>query len=919
MEQVTLTIDGRKVTAQKGTPVLQIALGAGIYIPHLCYDPDLKPYGACRLCVVEIEQVRGMPTACTVPAAEGMVVHTDSPAINQVRRVTTELLMADHPLDCLTCPSNASCGLLRVASYLGIDRIRFKKSTRDLPVDDSNPFFYRDLSKCVLCGRCIRACQEIEGVGAIDFSFRGYQRKVSTFGDKPLAESRCESCGECLVRCPVGALALKRRAQPAREVKTLCPYCGVGCGLYLGVRGNTVVSVRGDRDNPVNRGNLCVKGRFGHDFINHPDRLTTPLVRRNGELEPASWEEALDLVARRLAPYRGDRFALIASAKCTNEENYLFQKFARAVMHTNNVDHCARLCHASTVAGLAQTVGSAAMTNPIGDVLEAATILSIGSNTTATHPVIGMRVRKAVRNGTKLIVINPREIELCRYASLWLRQRPGSDVALLLGLMKVIVDEGLQDTAFIENRCQNYDALKGSLEGVTLDWVEEVTGVPRSQVVEAARLYARNKPAAILYGMGITQHTHGTDNVMAVSNLALLTGNVGNPGSGINPLRGQNNVQGACDMAALPNVYPGYQPAANAQVRERFEAAWGCSLDPSPGLALTEIFQPDHAGQIRALYIIGENPVLSDPNARHVEEVLRGLDFLVVQDIFLSETARLADVVLPGATFAEKDGTFTNTERQVQRLRKAIEPVGDSRPDWQVTCELAQKMDSPGFDFQHPSEIMEEIARVTPSYAGISYARIENEGLPWPCPSSEHPGTPRLHSERFPTSSGKAQFVGLAYRPPAEVPDERYLVVLTTERSLYQYHTGTMSRRVEGLNQLRGEELVEMNPEDARKSRVADGDRLLVSSRRGTVKAKAKVTPVSPPGVVCMSFHFAESPTNVLTNSDLDPVAKIPELKVCAVRIEQQPETKTRAQVRPTSAKRAPRTAGTRRRKGRKG
>ncbi|MFH1141492.1 MAG: formate dehydrogenase subunit alpha, partial [Chloroflexota bacterium] len=772
MDQIALTIDGQKVMTGKGTSVLEAALGTGIYIPHLCHDPDLKPYGACRLCVVEIEGMRGLPTACTMAATEGLVVRTDTSRVNQVRRVTVELLLADHPMECLTCPASASCGLLRVASYLGIDHIRFKKSEKAIPIDDSNPFFYRDLAKCVLCARCVRACQEIEGVGAIDFAFRGYLRKVATFGDKPLAESRCESCGECLVRCPVGALAPKRRDQPAREVKTLCPYCGVGCGIYLGVRGNTVVSARGDPDNPVNRGVLCVKGRFGHDFINHPDRLTTPLVRRNRELVPASWEEALDLVARRFAPYRGDQFALAASAKCTNEENYLFQKFARAVMGTNNVDHCARLCHAPSVAGLAQTLGSGAMTNPIDDLEETACVLAIGTNTTATHPVIGMRLRKAVQNGAKLIVINPREIELCRYAHLWLRQRPGSDVALLLGMMKVIVDEGLQDSAFIEARTQNFGVLKECLEGVSMGWVEQVSGVSQAQVVEAARTYAQSKPATILYGMGITQHSHGTDNVLAISNLSLLTGNLGKPGSGVNPLRGQNNVQGACDMGALPNVYPGYQAVGNSALRERFEAAWGCHLNPTPGLTTTEIFHPDYSGKIKALYIIGENPVLSEPNAHHAEQVLREVDFLVVQDIFLTETARLAEVVLPGASFAEKEGTFTNTERQVQRIRKAIEPVGNSRPDWWITCELARRMEGLGFDFQGPSEIMKEIASVTPSYSGISYPRLEKGSLIWPCPGPEHPGTPLLHSQRFPTSSGKALFVSLSYRPPAEVPDE---------------------------------------------------------------------------------------------------------------------------------------------------
>ncbi len=885
METITLTIDGVQVKTRKGATVLEATQEAGIYIPTLCYDPDLKPYGACRLCLVEIEEMRGLPTACTTTVAEGMIVHTDTPAINGVRGTIVELFIADHPSDCLTCPKNQYCELQKVAAYLGITKQRFRKTTKSIPIDSSNPFFDRDLNYCILCGMCVRTCDEIMGVNAIEISSRGYASQVSTFGDKPLIQSTCVSCGECVVRCPVGALIPKDARQPTREIETTCPYCGVGCEIYLGIRSGLIISVRGKRDGTVNKGRLCVKGRFGiAEFVHHPERLTTPLVRRNGNFEEATWDEALDLVASKLASYKEGEVAVISSAKCTNEDNYVIQKFARAVLGTNNVDHCARLCHAPTVVGLGQSFGSGAMTNSINELGDAGCILAIGTNTTEAHPVIALEIKRAVDKGAKLIVANPREIDLVRWADLWLRHNPGTDVALLMGMMRVIVDEGLIDSSFIEKRCENFDAFKESLKGFDLDVVERITGVPKNQVVEAARIYATNKPSTILYAMGITQHSHGTDNVIATANLAMLTGNIGKPSTGVNPLRGHNNVQGACDLGALPNVYPGYQAVSDPAIKEKFEAAWGCSLPAEPGLTLTEIIDAAYEGQIKALYLIGENPALSEPEARHAREALERLEFFVVQDVFLSETAQLAHVVLPTATFAEKDGTFTNTERRVQRVRKAIEPIGNSKPDWWVTCQIALRMGAKGFDFEHPSQIMDEITSLTPSYGGISYNRLEEGGLQWPCPTQDHPGTPILHTEQF--TRGKGRFIPLEYKPAMELPDDDYPLILTTERSLYHFHTGTLTRRVKGLNILRDEELVEINPRDASALGIADGEMVKVVSRRGEVIAKAKVTEVSPVGVISMSFHFAESPTNFLTNPALDPVAKIPEFKVCAVRVE---------------------------------
>ncbi len=739
----------------------------------------------------------------------------------------------------------------------------------------------------------IKSFDEVEQAWDWDTAVAEAQRCLGCYvitppGEKVLQEAGCQFCGACVDSCPTGALvewSVYQAGAPDRVVTTICPYCGVGCQLKLEIKNEQIIRVVPDSEGPANRGQACVKGKFGiAEFVHHPERLTTPLVRRNGELTEATWDEALDLVASKLANYNGGEVAVVSSAKCTNEDNYVIQKFARVVLGTNNVDHCARLCHSPTVAGLVQSFGSGAMTNSINEIGDAACILAIGTNTTSAHPVIGLQIKKAVRKGAKLIVANPRQIDLVRIADLWLQHMPGTDVALLMGMMRVIVDEGLLDLSFIEERCENFDAFKESLKSFDLDTVEGITGVPKDKIVEAARIYATNKPSSILYAMGITQHSHGTDNVMATANLAMLTGNIGKPSTGVNPLRGQNNVQGACDLGALPNVYTGYQAVANPAIREKFEAAWGCSLNPSPGLTLTEIFQAAYQRRIKALYLVGENPALSEPCARHAQESLMELEFLVVQDIFLSETAQLADVVLPAASFAEKDGTFTNTERRIQRVRKAIEPVGDSRPDWWITCQIAQRMGSQGFDFEHPSQIMDEIDSLTPIYGGISYRRLDSGDLRWPCPTQEHPGTPILHTQQF--TRGKGRFIPLEYKPPMELPDSEYPLILTTERSLYHYHTGTLTRKVKGLNILLSEALVEINPKDASALGIADGEMVKVISRRGEVVAKAKVTEVSPAGVVTMNFHFAESPTNMITNPALDPVAKIPELKVCAVRIE---------------------------------
>ena len=902
VDTIKLTINGRQVIAKKGVTVLEAALGVGIYIPTLCYDPDLKPYGGCRLCVVEIEKMRGLVSSCTTPAVEGMVVHTDTPKVNQSRRITMELISANHHGDCLACAKNQDCELLKIGRYLGVEqgRIeRLRKDTEVLPVDDSHPAFVRDLNKCILCAKCVRACHEIVCHDAIDIAFRGNSARIATFGDKPIAESICKSCGDCIRRCPTGALVPKWEKPPTEEVKTICPYCGVGCSLYLGVRDNRVVSVRGDSGGPANKGSLCVKGRWGYDFVSHPERLAKPLIRIPGTargvgqdgkvheiFREATWDEALELAAERLLEskqsYGPDSIAAISSAKCTNEDNYVMQKFIRAVLGTNNVDHCARLCHASTVVGGVAAFGQGAMSNAYSDFEKTELFFIIGSNTTECHPIIGSIIKRRVRfGGAKLIVADPRSIELGEYAAVKLTHKPGTDVALMNGLMNVIMRDGLEDKEFIRERTEGFEDMRKLVERFTPEIVEAITGVPQADLEAAARLFGEAKSACILYSMGITQHTTGTDNVKSVANLLLLTGNMGREGTGFSPLRGQNNVQGACDMGALPNVYPGYQRVDDHAVRMKFESAWGVKLSDRPGLTVTEVANAILEGDIRGVYVMGENPVLSEPNLEHFKQALERLEFLVVQDIFLSETAWMADVVLPGAAFAEKDGTFTNTERRVQRVRQAVLPPGEAKPDWEIISVLAGKMGKP-FGYQTASQIMDEIASLTPVYGGIHFDRLDHGGLQWPCPDASHPGTSFLYKDSF--ARGRGKFHAIDYIPPAESISKGFPLVLTTGRILEHYHTGTMSRRASVLSELRPSGVVEIHPSDAAKLKLIEGDVVVVASKRGRVEVPVHITEKSPPGVVFMSFHWREAAANALTNDALDPLAKIPEYKVSAVK-----------------------------------
>ena len=669
---------------------------------------------------------------------------------------------------------------------------------------------------------------------------------------------------------------------------TVCPYCGTGCKFHL-LRDDSgrLSGVEPSGGHPVSRGQLCVKGWNAHAFVAHPERLTTPLIRRNGTLQPAGWEEALELIHRRLrqlADRNGsDSLMFLSSAKVSNEENYLLMKLARAGFGTNNIDHCARLCHSSSVTGLVETLGSGAMTNSIDCIDRTDLMLVIGSNTTEQHPLIGSRMLRAVRRGAQLIVADSRKIRLSRHADLHLRHRNGTDVALLNGIMHQILVEGLGDRTFIAQRTENFTALKNSLQAWTPQRSAAVTGLDPEQIIAAARLFATADRAMLIYAMGITQHSHGVDNVRAVSNLALLTGNLGRPGTGINPLRGQNNVQGACDMGALPDVYSGYQRVADPAARHKFSAAWGVPLPEQPGLMSTHAIEAALAGTLKGFFILGENPVLSDANQAHVRRALANLDFLVTIDIFLNETGELADVVLPAACYAEKDGSFTNTERRVQRGRAAVAPPGEARADWRILCELLKRCGLPA-DYRSPAQVMTEIAGLTPGYGGISYDRLEGDGLQWPCPDRDHPGTPVLHRQRC--SRGKGRFSPVDYRPAQELPDADYPLLLSTGRSYFHWHTGTMTRRSHLLDREQRRAFAELNPRDAAQLGVKDRQRIRISSRRGTIEVTAEVTDRVPPGQLFVPFHFAEGAANVLTNNVLDPESGIPEFKVCAVRLE---------------------------------
>jgi formate dehydrogenase alpha subunit len=901
MSEFKLNIDGREVTARQGQTILQAALAHGIRIPNLCYDPRLTPTGACRLCIVEIDGQRGVQTACTFLAGPGMVVKTNTEAIRAMRKTTLELLLSEHRLVCTTCDRDGDCLLQDYAYEYQASEKRFP-SVATPPGQENyttgNKSIEYDPSKCIRCQRCVKICAEVEMAEALTLRGRALDVQVATGLDLPLNDTTCELCGLCVSTCPTGALYERSaeglgRAKELVKVRTTCPYCGVGCQIDLNVnpKTNRIVRVTSEPGCVPNDGNTCVKGRFGFHFVHSPERLTTPMIREGDSFRPVSWEEAIGLVGRRFREIRDkngpDSIAFISSCRCTNEENYLVQKLARAAGGTNMVDQCATTCHAPTVAGLAAAFGSGAMTNSIGEIKDVQTLLVIGSNPTEAHPIIGMEMKKALRRGAFIIVCDPRKTWIARHAHLHIQHLPGTDNMLVNAMMNYIIERGLYDKAFIEERCENFEALRENLKGYTVEKAAELCRVDADLIRRAAEAYAKGNPSAIFYTLGITEHTCGTENVKNLANLAMLCGQIGKPSSGVNPLRGQNNVQGGCDMGAMASALPGYQKWTDPAVRAKFEKAWGVKLPENKGGRITDFIEQAGDGTLKALYCMGEDPVLSDPNQAKVISSLKRLEFIVCQEIFMSETAKLANVILPGACFAEKDGTFTNTERRVQRVRKAVDPPGDAKPDWQVLCMVSTAMGFPML-YEHPGQVWDELASLTPSLAGINYARIDKVGLQWPCPAPDHPGTEYLHKGRF--TRGKGLFHMIRHRPPAEVPDQDYPLTLSTGRTLYHYNVGNMTRKSAGITQKQPDSFVEMNPQDARSLGITHSERVKVSTRRGSVVVRAVVDDRVRPGVIWMPFHFMEASTNVLTNDQFDDVTRTGEYKCCAARVEKQAE-----------------------------
>jgi len=894
---INVTVNGSSVEVEEGSSVLDAVNVSGTPLPQLCKDPDMKPIGACRTCLVDIEGTRGYPASCSTPCSEGMVVSTRGSELDDIRQ--TVIGLTTGMVSNFEYGSDTHKELSTVASTFGIAESDFEPRQRE-PVDTSNPVFNIAMDSCILCGRCARACQQgHQFIGAIDVVGTATDARIATFMDKPLIESICTTCGQCLSVCPTGAISTKEVPEKIVDyVKTTCPYCGVGCGIVAGVGEDGIIQeMLDDPDNLSSLGMLCVKGRFGYTFVHHEDRITSPLIRRNGVLVEATWEEALDHVAEKLTEYRGDSFGTLCSAKATNEDGYVQQKFARVVMKSNHIDHCTRLCHSPSVEAMLESLGSGATSNSYIDYEEAGCLVIIGSDANSNHPVAASRMRRAViEHGAKLIVINPRRIDMCDFADLWLRPRPGTDVALLNGIANVILSEGLEDISFIKDRTEGFDDWKKVVEKYDPEYVETVTGVSKTDIIAAARMYASPpfSGSCLIWGMGITQHTMGTANAHGLLNLSFVSGQLGKPGSGISPLRGQNNVQGCGDAGCIPNAFPGYQPISEDTV-EKFSAAWGgVNLPAESGLVVTDMVPAIDEGRIKAMYVTGENPLLSEPDLAHAEKSFRSLEFLVVQDIFLHETAQIADVVLPACSFAEKDGSFTNSERRVQRVRKVLEPVGNSKADWAIFCELAEKISSitgedfgSEFSYAHPSEIWDEFASLTPLVAGINYQRLENGGIQWPCPTDDHPGTRYLYEKDFPRGD-RAKFVAFEQGKPAdELPTKRFPLILNTGRILYHWHGGTITRRAHGLLARASVLQVAINPDDCDSYGLTSGDKVRIKSRRGQMEAEVLVSEKMNSGEIFVPFvKLQEQAANFLTNAALDPDSRIPEYKVCAVRME---------------------------------
>ncbi|GJG93768.1 formate dehydrogenase subunit alpha [Cupriavidus pauculus] len=904
---VTLEIDGVPVTVPAGTSVMRASAEAGIGVPKLCATDSLEPFGSCRLCLVEIEGRRGYPASCTTPVEAGMKVRTQSGKLGELRRGVMELYISDHPLDCLTCPTNGNCELQDMAGVVGLREVRYADGAggaapiathTKMKKDESNPYFTYDPSKCIVCNRCVRACEETQGTFALTISGRGFDSRVAAGTSQPFMESDCVSCGACVAACPTATLtetSVIQLGQPSHNVVTTCAYCGVGCSFKAEMKGNEVVRMVPHKDGAANEGHACVKGRFAWGYATHKDRILKPMIRAKitDPWREVSWEEAIGYAASQFkriqAEHGRDSIGGIVSSRCTNEEGYLVQKLVRAAFGNNNVDTCARVCHSPTGYGLKTTLGESAGTQTFRSVAKSDVIMVIGANPTDGHPVFGSRMKRRIREGAKLIVVDPRQIDLVDSphvrADYHLQLRPGTNVALVTSMAHVIVTEGLLADEFIAERCEDR-AFQQWRDFVALpenspEALEVNTGVPADLLRGAARLYATGGNAAIYYGLGVTEHAQGSTTVMGIANLAMATGNVGREGVGVNPLRGQNNVQGSCDIGSFPHELPGYRHVSDSTVRTQFESAWNVEINPEPGLRIPNMFEAALTGTFKGLYCQGEDIVQSDPNTQHVSEALSSMECIVVQDIFLNETAKYAHVFLPGSSFLEKDGTFTNAERRISRVRKVM-PAAGGYADWEATILLSNALGYP-MDYKHPSEIMDEIARLTPTFSGVSYKKLDELGsIQWPCNDEAPNGTPTMHVDGF--VRGKGKFIITKYVPTDERVTKKYPLILTTGRILSQYNVGAQTRRTPNVN-WHDEDRLEIHPHDAEERGIKDGDWVGVQSRAGETVLRAIVSQRMQPGVVYTTFHFPESGANVITTDNSDWATNCPEYKVTAVQV----------------------------------
>lgn len=900
-QMVSIEIDGVAIKVAAGTSVMRAAVEAGVNVPKLCATDSLEPFGSCRLCLVEIEGRRGYPASCTTPCEPGMKVKTQSPKLADIRRGVMELYISDHPLDCLTCPTNGNCELQDMAGVVGLREVRYGyegSNHLELKKDESNPYFTYDASKCIVCNRCVRACEETQGTFALTIEGRGFASRVSAGQSQPFMESECVSCGACVDACPTATLTEKTvimMGQAEHSKVTTCAYCGVGCSFKAEMKGNEVVRMVPNKDGHANHGHSCVKGRFAWGYASHKDRMLKPMIRSKitDPWKEVSWDEAINYAAsefRRIqAKYGKDSIGGITSSRCTNEETYLVQKLVRAAFGNNNVDTCARVCHSPTGYGLKQTLGESAGTQTFDSVMKSDVIMIIGANPAAAHPVFASQMKRRLRQGAKLIVIDPRTTEMVKaphlQADYHLKLRPGTNVAVVSALAHVIMSEGLYDADFVAQRCdvQSFEDWKNFVlkPENSPEAMESITGVPAEEIRGAARMYATGHNGAIYYGLGVTEHAQGSTMVIGIANLAMATGNVGREGVGVNPLRGQNNVQGSCDMGSFPNELPGYRHISDTTVRTQFEDVWNCKLDPEPGLRIPNMFDAALDGSFKGLYLEGEDIAQSDPNTQHVTAALTSLECIVVQDLFLNETAKFAHVFLPGSSFLEKDGTFTNAERRISRVRKVMPPKA-GKSDWEVTVALSNALGYP-MHYNHPSEIMDEIAALTPTFHGVNYKKIDQMGsIQWPCNEAAPDGTPIMHIDEF--VRGKGRFIITQFIATTEKVTQKYPLILTTGRILSQYNVGAQTRRTENV-QWHSEDILEIHPHDAEERGIKDGVWVGIESRAGHTVLRALISEKVQPGVVYTTFHFPESGANVITTDNSDWATNCPEYKVTAVQV----------------------------------